>query len=58
MKKEYEAPELTIVTLRVEKGFSSSLVGAPSNVDFEMFQLGESEDMSKATTFGETYWNW
>lgn len=59
MKQFYTAPELVVVSFKVENGFvGSGAVGSPLNLDFDFQLFDESEDKNQAASYTESNWDW
>ena len=56
MKQPYTAPTLTVVTFKVEQGFTGSLEGSP--LTFDMFTYDNDEDLNQAASYSESHWSW
>ena len=54
-KKTYIAPELTIVQIKAERGYASSVQDSVNN--FNIFENEQIEN-DKATSFTNQYWEW
>lgn len=57
-KRPYQSPELSVVSFRVEHGFTDSGNVAPQDVTFNLFADDQQADYDKASTFGDQYWSW
>lgn len=56
MKEKYTPPTFTVVTFHVEQGFAGT--GPDPVFNFELFLSENDEDLNKATTYNEGYWDW
>lgn len=61
MKKQpYDAPHLTVVSFRVERGFTDSLYSTPIDREFSIFRVfaeNQPED-NAVSSFDEQAWSW